>query len=655
MVVSTQTKLTKQSDEIVRAVIYPGIGIARVGNSTEFFIGPEVMGKTPDCPGGFKDPEGRVKRQAARFRVYGLNAQGEVVRELMQPEVEINWRVELANRKAGWYQFINAMDLPNGMAIMAGRRNANLTGLARGQLDIVPGAREISGTGQHGPAYSFDTGKFFQKRVYLGELRTDSAGRLLVLGGRGLSAPQQSGKQASTFANNDGWHDDVSDGPVRATVKLGNAVLEAEPAYVVVAPPDFAPGLYGPVTMDDVVRDLYFRQGWLPCPKRPSFTRDIWPIFDRLQGNQWVNHGVYMLVGLNSPVSPLDPAVQARLASRAEKDRPFRTALFRLFHNPASEVLEPAKLPPFYGDTYSEFQDSPRVHLSLVASQYRWLEQWAEGDFEDDWTGAPPVPPAFDSLSPALQTEALNRAGLYSCLGGPFHPGIELTWIMRVASMWQEPYRLKLLPEGEQPSQDYGEMLLPEVCLGATGPLQASGPGALTRWTGVPWQTDEASCASGYNPHFYVSLPSFWAARVPNQVLSAQSYEQLQKTDVPLAQRLKSLDYRQDWYRDIAGTGYTERINNMIGEWWEIGIVTPMAGPDDAAGNAALPAVAHVEMGRSEKLTGRGDPTFALLQALEKVGKTDVQPMLAAEAVETVEQVPEQCTPPRRQYGRGDV
>src|SRR3712207_2674126 len=98
-------------DEVVRYAVYPCIGIARVGNSPdEFFVGPEAPGEVPRPEGGFKDADGRVKRQAARFRVYGLNEAGEAVREITANEAEITWRVHLANRKAAWYQFLNAME-----------------------------------------------------------------------------------------------------------------------------------------------------------------------------------------------------------------------------------------------------------------------------------------------------------------------------------------------------------------------------------------------------------------------------------------------------------------------------------------------------------------------------------------------------------------
>src|SRR6185503_16197070 len=69
--------------------IHPGIGIARLGNSdSEFYLAPETPaglpqacdsngnpsfkadGVTPVLVTNFRDREGRIKRQAARFQVF---------------------------------------------------------------------------------------------------------------------------------------------------------------------------------------------------------------------------------------------------------------------------------------------------------------------------------------------------------------------------------------------------------------------------------------------------------------------------------------------------------------------------------------------------------------------------------------------------------
>src|SRR5215213_3146728 len=228
---------------IVRYAVYPAIGIARVGNSEEYFIGPEAPGQVVSPEGGFKDKAGRIKRQAARFRIYGLNESGEAIKEITSEDAEITWRVHLANSKAGWYQFINAMDLGH-FAKSATYRNDNIQGDERKKLIIDPGSRAISGNSVSGKEYRFDSGEFMGTKVPLGELRTDDQGRLVVIGAYGRSASFTHSK-ATTFANNDTWHDDVSDGPVRATVKVEGKEHEAEPAMVAVTPPNYGQGLYG--------------------------------------------------------------------------------------------------------------------------------------------------------------------------------------------------------------------------------------------------------------------------------------------------------------------------------------------------------------------------------------------------------------------------
>ena len=86
--------------------IFPKIGISRVGNSDEWFVGPESPEVPADPEGGYKDESGRVKRQGARFRIYGFDVEGNVVREITAKDGHtISWRVALANKKAAWYEF----------------------------------------------------------------------------------------------------------------------------------------------------------------------------------------------------------------------------------------------------------------------------------------------------------------------------------------------------------------------------------------------------------------------------------------------------------------------------------------------------------------------------------------------------------------------
>jgi len=82
--------------------IHPAIGIARVGNSPgDFFVGSERVGERPDPVGGFKDGACRVKRQAARFRIFAHH-DGGTVEEITADAAAITWTVEVANAKAAF-------------------------------------------------------------------------------------------------------------------------------------------------------------------------------------------------------------------------------------------------------------------------------------------------------------------------------------------------------------------------------------------------------------------------------------------------------------------------------------------------------------------------------------------------------------------------
>jgi L-Lysine epsilon oxidase N-terminal len=115
-----------QIDEtIVRAAIYPAIGVARVGNSRDgYFIGPEVRAPMKHPAGFYKDATGALKRQAARFRVYGLNAAGKVVKELTADNAQLTWRVHTAEHllERTWrYYALDGLPLANGHRQLPGR------------------------------------------------------------------------------------------------------------------------------------------------------------------------------------------------------------------------------------------------------------------------------------------------------------------------------------------------------------------------------------------------------------------------------------------------------------------------------------------------------------------------------------------------------
>src|SRR5438132_9345055 len=123
-------------DKVARCVIHPAIGVARVGNSAdEFFYGAESPSCRVNEGGRFKDARGFVKRQAARFRIYAFDDAGRALGELTAADAPITCRVHVANRKAAWYAFRNAMDLGD-LALSQSLRNPGITGAARRALVI---------------------------------------------------------------------------------------------------------------------------------------------------------------------------------------------------------------------------------------------------------------------------------------------------------------------------------------------------------------------------------------------------------------------------------------------------------------------------------------------------------------------------------------
>jgi len=250
--------------------IHPGIGIARLGNSDEFYLSPEQPGAMPiecdengieqqDANGqpirisNFKETDdlSKLKRQAARFKIFAYVDDNSDVGEeikiagkyhfmiesivtaptLVEGTVEdIQWTVHLANKKSSWYEF-KETDGMHGYSDSHPLRNPNVTQPdKRRQLITDPGSQKVS---LKSPTAEFAKGKnsgypqsFPPETIQpnqittLGELianQQKNVPRLIVLGGRGNSGSTKT-PVISSFVNNDDWFDDISDGPVSAEV-----------------------------------------------------------------------------------------------------------------------------------------------------------------------------------------------------------------------------------------------------------------------------------------------------------------------------------------------------------------------------------------------------------------------------------------------------
>ncbi|MFZ1218420.1 MAG: CTQ-dependent lysine 6-oxidase LodA, partial [Chthoniobacterales bacterium] len=325
----------------------------------------------------------------------------------------------------------------------------------------------------------------------LGEMLTDSAGHLCVLGGFGYAG----GTDAITsFAGADTWHDDISDGPVtcRITLPPGGGPPQTLDAWVLVGSPKFAPELVNVVTMDDIAFDVGVRYqqldpgmfdkkrwaksgGWNP-DYVASYQRDIEPIIRRPAGYQWVASLPAMTVFSAPPFDPKDNSASLLDA---------RKTYFSYFRNPGSseiaadgaenDLLGPANIPlmPLNSGSNSVSNELIDKFLTLTATQYFLLGQWAAGKFE---TG--PV----DQLG----LHPLDRGSLGNCVGSPMCPGIEVTWSTRNPAIYAKPFRIAhrvadYAKTGLTPSRD--------ECEGG-----GCEPGDLTKRMAIPWQADFAQC-----------------------------------------------------------------------------------------------------------------------------------------------------------------
>ena len=574
--------------------IHPAIGIARVGNadSDQFFIGPEIPGlyATGEQPGTqvppFKDREGRIKPQAARFRVWEyrlINGKYNPTREVTLDDsnvVDIRWTVHLANVKASFNQF------EGGAGESRDPKPKRNTGIPKGKLDIDPGPRSISGKSSGGIEFRKGSSGNPEGETWpepppsplidwLGELRTDDKGRLIVIGGKGISANNAPGVPITDFYNNDHWFDDVSDGPVKAQVTFKAAgtqdevTLEAEGGWVIVAPPDFAPHLGNLVTLYDTLYDMAAREMDIPPDNtiydtelkslkdinkelknrgrallreyRPSFNDDIYPILNGAAEVGWVFESArhaHNRMGEN-------PASWPKLAD--PKNSRLRDLVMSRVRPPPT-VRRPRKdenMPKLLGDEYKD-KKHPRYRLSLTHTQYALLEQWHKGRFDQPSGSLPRANSARHRISPA----GLDRAALENCVGGAFHPGFEVGWQIRHKDLYSEPFRIN-----HNARSTYR---------GETELIRA---GHFTRQMAIPWQVDFRDCKG---EKFDDEIFGWWPAQRPDQVFENES-------DVANNKMVQ-------WHRASAGWPVGDKkhpdapsYEEMISHFFKFGFVVSMA------------------------------------------------------------------------------
>ena len=345
--------------------IFPAIGFARIGNSQDWFIGPELPFPAPVSPppgGNYKDEACRIKRQAQRFRLWGFYSDSSN-RELTLADGDITWTVHLVNAKP----------------------SLNGQGTIDGGLQTLNGAAATA---------SF-AGTFGGVSVPLGDAETDGEGRLIVRGGFGTSANPTDPTSQPNFPTTLGWYDDVSDGPITAQITVGSTTFKAQNGgWVICPPPRFAPSSYSITTLYDTLRQLALTNNQLPPLGLQSFARDAYPILKRALDMRFItafafSTGDHDTLSVFAPPGGSGDTLSNRQAVYAK--------------------LRPAGDMPL-------LNDGPYQTSQLCDFQNSFLQQWSQGQGTPDW---PPVVPT------TITPDGLTIAALENCVGAPFYPGIE--------------------------------------------------------------------------------------------------------------------------------------------------------------------------------------------------------------------------------------
>lgn len=553
------TTASEQMNEFAGAVIgianavawkiHPAIGFARVGNSpSEFLVAgstcpphalPNLEYRDKGDPGALRLPG--IKRQAALFGVFAYDSSGNCLGEVTaQSPVQVQWGVTLANKKAS----ASKISEPRGASRV---RNPQIASHERWKLEITPQPRRVSGIGQKA---LLDDGRFIDSTVCLGEIRTDPSGRLLVLGGTGRAGTYDAAKRIVSPTDNDYWFDDVSDGPVTATLTLlDGRRVDAAPAWVIVTPPDFAPGIQSIATQFDILVDQAVRSQRRAIPNRPSFLHDIFPILRRISAMQWLNRRALVNFGNARGALDLESMVRT-LAANGDTTSPTREVVL---------------------DAIVKQQESAIGWLNLTSTQFELLRRWAVGDFEADWStdyGSADLPGSIEK-----DPELLDRTALDACAGATALFDSELV----------------------------GDIFLPGRDFRIDHAKASAG--SITRSMPCPWHAGLAETGNRWE-----------LVNCPREVLTPAVFDQVRALDDQIAalgqddaevEASRALQQRRDqlwmtresWARGLP-EGFPARAESLIKEWQHLGFVSAHV----EAGRIGGPTRILVELDRSPQL-----------------------------------------------------
>ena len=296
--------------------------------------------------------------------------------------------------------------------------------------------------------------------------------------------------------------------------------------------PPFDPSTPPPQT-EDAWRNWREQARW-NTDYYPHFYRDIWPILSRPQQYQWVMDRDAFAGGDPHNDTPgakgnLDPDLlsippyHGQDPAEEQTFRARRRFIYEVLRRPGEENQFTRPLSP--GQSYSADTShyvrklsahSPRLtgdlqnrliampylcgdnplsntvvskFLRLTDTMLFLLGQWALGKFINEKREDIPI----DADGGAVKTGSqLDQGVLSNGLGGSFCPGGEVSWIIRNPAIYAKPYRIKA-----SKSFTPGSLSTPgDISSGSAGFTFGMEPGDLTRYSGVPWQSDFNECST---------------------------------------------------------------------------------------------------------------------------------------------------------------
>ena len=279
--------------------IYPGVGVARVGDSPEYYLHPDeptldlfpIGFKLPfsvlsDNIGKFRDTANRIRRQGARFRVYEVkwkkyNGNTWIPSDpvtLVKPggDLELRWKVSVCNAKHFAAYTPAGSNTPPSLASRTRLE-------ASADLSSKPPRTHKDLTVARGTGRPND--------ILLGTITLDTDGNLIFVGGAG-----QCFSDGVTLRAGGGtlfqakWFDDVCDGRIECEVfKGGVSKGKALPAWIVTGKPAFSQAMPQFESLYDVARVMAVNRGLWPYDRNTSFVRDVYPVIRAVERLRWTS------------------------------------------------------------------------------------------------------------------------------------------------------------------------------------------------------------------------------------------------------------------------------------------------------------------------------------------------------------------------------